>query len=95
MAPLLLKLFVAGDTPRSREARASLARICAELADGEARVEVVDVLERPEVAEGYRVLTTPTVVREAPPPRRRVTGDLADRARVADALGLFTSNHAS
>ena len=49
----------------------------------------MDVLEHPELADEYRILTTPTVVREAPAPRRRVTGDLRDIAQVLAALSLF------
>jgi circadian clock protein KaiB len=83
-----LVLYVAGDTPRSRSARATVAW----LADGGVgeRVEatVIDVAEDPERAESDRVLLTPTLLRQAPGPARRVVGDLGDRARVAEALGL-------
>jgi circadian clock protein KaiB len=83
-----LVLYVAGDTPRSRSARATVAW----LADGGVgeRVEatVVDVAEDPARAETDRVLLTPTLLRQAPGPARRVVGDLGDRARVAEALGL-------
>ncbi len=83
-----LVLYVAGDTPRSRSARATIAW----MADGgvQERVEatVVDVAEDPERAETDRVLLTPTLLRQAPGPARRVVGDLGDRARVAEALGL-------
>lgn len=87
MPDLRLLLFVAGESPRSREASANLARACAELLDG-VQVETVDVLTHPERAEEFRILTTPTVVRDGAPPRRRVTGDLRDAARVLDALDL-------
>ena len=86
---LRLKLFIAGDSPRAREAAENLARAVRDLADGEAHVETVDVLENPDAADEYRILTTPTVVREAPAPRRRVTGDLRDTAQVLAALNLF------
>lgn len=86
---LRLKLFVAGDSPRAREAAANLARAVAALEDGAAQVETVDVLKHPEAADQYRILTTPTVLREAPAPRRRVTGDLRDTAQVLAALALF------
>lgn len=89
---LRLKLFIAGDSPRAREAAANLARAVDALATAGARVETVDVLEDPEAADEYRILTTPTVVREAPGPRRRVTGDLGDTAQVLAALALFPSS---
>lgn len=89
---LHLKLFIAGDSPRAREAAANLARAVRAMADGGAWVETVDVLEHPDAADEYRILTTPTVVREAPAPRRRVTGDLGDIARVLAALALTPSS---
>ncbi|HEX8361703.1 MAG TPA: circadian clock KaiB family protein [Longimicrobium sp.] len=81
-----LVLYVAGDTPRSRSARATLQW----LAEGEPGTvtEVVDVVEAPERADAARVLLTPTLVREEPLPQRRVVGDLGAGARVAEALGL-------
>jgi circadian clock protein KaiB len=90
MDALHLTLYVAGDTPRSRQAMANLQRICAELLGGRAECAMVDVLDRPELADAERILTTPTLVRESPSPRRRVTGDLSDAQRVMSALG-FTS----
>ena len=89
MSDLRLKLFIAGDSPRAREAAANLARAIGTLDDDGVQVDTVDVLEHPEAAEEYRILTTPTVVREAPAPRRRVTGDLRDIAQVLAALALF------
>ncbi|CAA9314673.1 MAG: hypothetical protein AVDCRST_MAG68-1456 [uncultured Gemmatimonadetes bacterium] len=82
-----LVLYVAGDTPRSRSARATLEW----LADGGAEAvetEVVDVVEAPERADAARILLTPTLVREEPLPQRRVVGDLRVGAQVAEALGL-------
>jgi circadian clock protein KaiB len=91
---LRLKLFVAGDSPRTREAAATLARACGDLLGGEVHVETVDILARPELADEYRILTTPTIVREAPAPRRRVTGDLRDVAQVLAALSIHpTTDH--
>jgi circadian clock protein KaiB len=86
---LRLKLFIAGDSPRAREAAENLARAIRDLANGGALVETVDVLENPDLADEYRILTTPTVVRDGPAPRRRVTGDLRDTAQVLAALNLF------
>lgn len=85
---LRLKLFVAGDSPRARDAAANLARACADLEPGVARIDTIDILEDPAAADEFRVLTTPTVVRVSPAPRRRVTGDLRDVAQVLVALDL-------
>lgn len=89
MPDLRLKLFVAGESDRTREAAASLARACGDLLGGEVHVETVDILAQPELADEYRILTTPTIVRESPAPRRRVTGDLRDVAQVLAALNVF------
>lgn len=83
-----LTLYVAGDTHRSRQAISNLQRICAEHLDGKARCETIDVLDDPEAADAERILTTPTLIRESPTPRRRVTGDLSDAQRVLAALGF-------
>ena len=91
MDALQLTLYVAGDTPRSRQAMANLERICAELLGGRAKCATIDVLDSPEVADAERILTTPTLVRESPTPRRRVTGDLSDAQRVLSALGYTSS----
>lgn len=91
MGSLQLTLYIAGDTPRSRQAMANLQRMCVELLGGRARCATVDVTATPEVAERERILTTPTVVRETPLPRRRVTGDLSDINRVLAALELESS----
>jgi circadian clock protein KaiB len=81
-------LYVAGHTARSQRAYASLQRICRERLGDEFEIELVDVVSAPEKAEEHRVLTTPTVVKERPEPRRRITGDLSDATRVLAALGL-------
>lgn len=90
VSELRLKLFVAGDSPRAREAAANLSRVCGELIAGGAELEMVDVLLQPDVADEYRILTTPTVVRDFPTPRKRVTGDLRDGALVLAALDLVS-----
>jgi circadian clock protein KaiB len=88
MDGLHLTLYVAGDTPRSRQAMANLEHICAELLGGRAICATVDVLDSPDIADAERILATPTLVRESPAPRRRVTGDLSDAQRVLSALGF-------
>jgi circadian clock protein KaiB len=80
-------LFVTGMTPRTELALANLRRICDDRLIG-CELDVIDVLEQPELAEQWKILATPTLIREAPPPRRRVTGDLSDTARVLQFLML-------
>ena len=73
---------------RTRQAIANLRRLGEERLGGRYDLAVVDVIADPEEAEAARVLTTPTLVKEAPAPPRRVTGDLTDAGQVMMALGL-------
>ncbi len=82
------RLFVAGQTERSQTAEANLRILCESRLPGGYELEVVDAAEQPGLAEEQRILATPTVVRLAPLPQRRVIGDLSDHLRAAYALGL-------
>ena len=82
------RLFIAGDSLRSRQAVANLTRLGEERLGGRYELTVIDVISDPASAEAARVLTTPTLVKETPTPARRVTGDLTDVMRVMMALGL-------
>ena len=85
---LVLALFVTGRTIRSERAIRAVREVCGP-ADGRYRLTVVDVLEQPELAETHRVLATPTLIRHAPEPIKRIIGDLSDLAALAVALDLF------
>ena len=85
---VVFTLYVAGRTPRSLQAAANLDRLGKERLGGQYDLTVVDVANEPERAEAARILTTPTLVKEAPGQARRVTGDLSDAERVFVALGL-------
>jgi circadian clock protein KaiB len=88
MAPrTILRLYVVGGTQASERALQGMERLSAAL-DGEAELEVVDLRERPEIAEQERILATPLLVRLAPEPVRRIVGDLSDTDRVRWSLGL-------
>ncbi len=82
----LLRLFVTGESLRSSTAIANLRRICEEELAGVYDLEIIDVLESPELAEDARILATPTLIKSLPPPLRRVIGDLSDKEKVL--LGL-------
>jgi circadian clock protein KaiB len=82
------RLYVAGQTERSQAAEANLRALCESRLPGGHELEVIDVTEQPGLAEEQRILATPTVVRLAPLPQRRVIGDLSDHQRTAYALGL-------
>ncbi|MBB4639304.1 circadian clock KaiB family protein [Longimicrobium terrae] len=86
-----LVLYVAGDTPRTRSARDTLAWMQGGGVREPVEAEIVDVLDQPDRADAARVLLTPTLVREHPLPARRVVGDLGAGRRVAEALGLSPS----
>ena len=84
----LFKLYIAGNTTRSVRAQANLRRLCDELLSGQCRVEIIDVLEQPQLAEQQKILATPTLIRELPLPMRRVIGDLSDEEKVLMALDM-------
>jgi circadian clock protein KaiB len=91
MNKTLIKLYITGRTPRSEAAVENLRRICEEELSGRYEMLVIDVLERPQLAEDEKILATPTVIKELPPPIRRVIGDLSDRERVLLGLDLRPS----
>lgn len=89
MSKIYLKLYITGGTPCSRRALSCIRELCANQIVGAYQLEIIDVMERPELAEQSKVLATPTVIREVPPPERRVVGDLSDPVRVMSGLGLM------
>jgi circadian clock protein KaiB len=88
MSEIRLKLFVAGQTLRSERAVTNLEQLGEEHLAGRYVLDVVDVVARPEEAERYRILTTPTLIRESPAPVVRITGDLSHSSKVLHALAL-------
>ena len=88
MVKYLLKLYVTGQTPRSRRAIDNLRSICEEELRGRYEMHVIDVLDRPQLAEDEKILATPTVVKELPVPIRRIIGDLSDAEKVLLGLDL-------
>ncbi|HEY2427387.1 MAG TPA: circadian clock KaiB family protein [Acidimicrobiales bacterium] len=83
-----LRLYVAGTTPRSTAALANLRAICEEHLAGRYSIEVVDLLERPQLAQGEQIVAIPTLVRQLPPPVRKIIGDLSNSERVLIGLDL-------
>ncbi|MEX2261036.1 MAG: circadian clock KaiB family protein [Bryobacteraceae bacterium] len=88
MTEFRFKLYIAGRTHRSERAAWNLRRLCEKELAGRYELVVVDVLERPEEAEEQRILATPTLIKELPPPMRRIIGDLSDAERVLAALDV-------
>jgi circadian clock protein KaiB len=83
-----LRLYVAGQTARSIAALANLQRICDEYLEGRYRLEVIDLLERPQLAQGDQIVALPTLVRKLPEPIRKLVGDLSDIERALVGLDL-------
>ena len=90
--PWQLRLYVAGQTTRSLTAFANLKRICEEHLDRQYRIEVIDLLERPQLAEGDQIIALPTLVRHLPPPIRKIIGDLSNTERVLVGLDLLPAS---
>jgi circadian clock protein KaiB len=84
----VLKLYVTGATPRANLAIANLRRICEQELQGDYELQIIDVLEHPQLAEDERILATPTLIKQLPPPLRRVIGDLSDSEKVLLGLEL-------
>ena len=83
---LVLKLFICGTSPRATAAVKNLRVICdAELTGGYS-LEIIDVLEQPDLAEEAKVLATPTLIKLLPPPLRRIIGDLSDKEKLLVGL---------
>jgi circadian clock protein KaiB len=84
-----LRLYVAGQTPLSIEAFANLKKICEEHLKGRYRIEVVDLLVNPTLARGDQILAVPTLVRQLPPPMKKIIGDFSNTERVLVGLNLL------
>jgi len=87
-----LRLYVAGQTPKSITAFANLKKICEEHLASKYRIEVVDLLENPKLATGDQILAIPTLVRKLPPPMRKIIGDLSNKERVLVGLDLLPAD---
>lgn len=83
-----LRLYIAGQTPKCVAAFENLKRICEENLAGRYRIEVVDLLENPQLARGDQILAIPTLVRKLPTPMKKIIGDLSNEERVLVGLDL-------
>ncbi len=84
----LLKLYVAGQTKKSLTAFNNLKRICETHLSGQYQIEVVDLLVNPKLAKGDQIVALPSLVRQLPPPVKKIIGDLADEERVLVGLDI-------
>jgi circadian clock protein KaiB len=83
-----LRLYVAGQTTKSLQAFANLKKLCEEHLQGRYNIEVIDLLENPQLAEGDQILAIPTLVRKLPEPIKKIIGDLSETERVLIGLDL-------
>ena len=83
-----MRLYVAGQTPRSLAAFANLKNICEEHLKGLYSIEVIDLLENPQLAKGDQILAIPTLVRKVPEPIKKILGDLSNTERVLVGLDI-------
>lgn len=83
-----LRLYVAGQTTRSASALRNLEEICEKHLRGKYRIEVVDLLVNPQLARGDQIFAVPTLVRQLPPPVKKIIGDLSNVERVLVGLNL-------
>ena len=86
---LILRLYVAGQTPNSLKAFSNLKIICEEYLAGRYQIEVIDLLENPKLAAGDQILAIPTLVRKLPEPVRKIIGDLSNTERVLIGLDIL------
>ena len=83
-----LRLFVTGSTSRSQQAIQNLKQICEEHLQGRYKLEVIDVSKDPAQARQHQILAVPTLLKELPPPLRKIVGDLSEKEKVLEGLDI-------
>ena len=83
-----LRLYVAGKTEKSVTALTNLRKYCEEHLKGQYKIEVIDLLEKPQLAEGDQILAIPTLVKKVPEPVRKIIGDLSNEEKVLVGLDI-------
>lgn len=89
MGKFKLRLYITGKTPKSERAIANLREICERDLKGLYELQIIDVLENPQLAENEKILATPTLIKDLPPPLRRIIGDLSNSEKVLIGLDLM------
>jgi circadian clock protein KaiB len=87
--PYHLRLYVAGQGPKSLTALANLRKVCDEYMPGKYKIEVIDLSKNPQLAAGDQILAVPTLVRRLPEPLRRIIGDLSNKEKLLVGLDLI------
>jgi circadian clock protein KaiB len=88
----VLRLYVAGQSPRSVRAIANVQKLCAQSLKGRYVLEVIDLYQRPQLAQGEQIVAVPTLVRKLPLPLRRIIGDMSDTERMLVGLDLLSES---
>ncbi len=84
-----LKLYVAGKTPKSQIALRNLKKYCEEHLKGKYKIEIIDLLKKPQLAEGDQIFAVPTLVKKVPEPMRKIIGDLSNEEKVLVGLNII------
>ncbi len=84
----VLKLYVAGQSPKSVIAITNITKICEENLQGRYELEVIDLYQQPQLAQGEQIIALPTLIRKLPPPLRRIIGDMSNTERVLVGLDI-------
>ena len=84
----VLRLYIAGMTPRSREALRTVSEICEKELAGRCELEVIDLYEQPTLAQGEQIVAVPTLIKELPLPLRKFIGSIADKEKILVGLDL-------
>ena len=90
--PVILRLYVAGMTKSARTALTNLEEICEVHFPGKYKIETIDLRENPQIALDEEIFAVPTVVKQLPPPIRKVIGDLSDSEKVLEGLELLSGD---
>lgn len=90
-----LRLYIAGKTPKSILALKNLERYCETHLKGQYKIEVIDLLVKPQLAEGDQIFAIPTLVRKVPEPMRKIIGDLSNEEKVLVGLNIRSLNKAT
>ncbi len=88
-----VKLFITGHTSRSMAAIFNIRKICEAEFGNTYKLDIIDVLEHPEIAEQEKIIATPTLIKSLPPPLRRLIGDLSEREKVLQHLEIITGDY--
>jgi len=83
-----LRLYIAGNTPKSAAALFNLKKYCEEYLKGRYKIEVIDLLQQPQLAAGDQIFAVPTLVRKVPVPIRKIIGDLSNEEKVLVGLNI-------